>query len=99
MFFKGISGLNFKLYDVGDNLMFIPFDISYNIKSPRYLNAGFETQSFIINSSDITLFYLITIASYCVYYLIAVPFRLLGKPKVDKFFKGQLNNFKYTAFL
>jgi hypothetical protein len=97
VFFKGISGLNFKLYDVGNYLTFIPFVESFEVKADRFLNAGFESQSFLINSADITLFYLITMISMGIYFLISIPFRRFKIPK--KFFDKQIAGFKYGAFI
>lgn len=67
-FFKGISGLNFKLYDAGAYLeLFITFDLSYPEKAERFMLAGFESKSFILNTSDVLLFFLITLAFALLY--------------------------------
>lgn len=69
-FFRGISGLNFKLYDVGDYLQFfIPFGKSLPEKAERFMLAGFESKSFVLNTADILLFYLITFTFASLYLL------------------------------
>lgn len=97
-FFKGISGLNFKFYDVGDYiLLLVSFDKSLPEKSERFVLAGFESASFILNTSDVLLFLLITIFFAFFYFLL---YKITKRSKkAEKFFSRKLSSFKYGAFI
>lgn len=97
-FFKGISGLNFKFYDAGNYiLLFIPFGKSLPPKAERFFLAGFESSSFILNTADILLFYLITLFFASFYFIV---YKLTRRyKKAEKYFSEKLKSFKYGAFI
>lgn len=94
----GISGLNFKLYDFGNYIdAIIPFTSSHPEKGERFVLSGFESMSFVLNTADILLFYLITLTIASIYLLLYGIFKFNRKAK--KWLGDKLPSFKYSAFI
>ena len=95
-FFKGISGLNFQMYDFSSRLNFLPFKESAQPMGKRFNNAGFEFKYFLLNSTDIFFLYFITLANFCLFKILQKLFANWSKGSqfVDKKIKlFKLGNF------
>lgn len=55
------------MYDFASKLTFLPLVKTKNPMGKRFTNAGFEFQSFILNSADIILLYILTAMNFLVY--------------------------------
>jgi len=89
-FFRGISGLNFQMYDFAKKLEFLPLADTLQPMGKRFTNAGFEYQSFLLNSVDIVFLYLVTLGNYFFFRLLHRLFSSWTKGKAFTAKKLQL---------
>lgn len=65
-FFKGISGMNFKFFDIADHLGFINLPVTAPPRKDRFENAGFDSQALFLSTADIVLLVLISCTSFAI---------------------------------
>ena len=70
-FFRGISGVNFALYEANQWLTWLPLPVTGNESSGmRYENAGFENVAFFQGGADIFLIILLAIVNVIIMLLL-----------------------------
>lgn len=67
--------MNFQMYDFASKLTFLPLVETKNPMEERFTNAGFEFQSFILNSTDIFVLYLLTFLNFMLFKFLQKAFR------------------------
>ena len=85
------------MYDIASYLGSLPLKESTQGLGSRFSNAGFDFQSFILNSSDITFIFLLTLLNFAIFKFLATLFRNWKKGK--SYFEEKVSLFQAGNFI
>ena len=94
-FFKGISGLNYQMYQAQALLEGISLPTTRDkTMNEGFVNAGIDSASFILNTADVLLVSLTSFLTFFIYKGLVMLFKRLEKQKFQEYFEKKLIIFK-----